>query len=140
MPYAKTSLRKEKRDLREKMRGLGLGYRGHCRGSCAVAGGASGRGQGRRTRGRGERSRAHPLGISRREVLASMGGGLAAGAVFPGSPAMPSGALEWADALCHAVVDPARAARDAAVSPQPGQQHDGMGDVLGGPPPPRLRP
>jgi hypothetical protein len=26
MPYAKTSLRKEKRDLREKMRGLGLGY------------------------------------------------------------------------------------------------------------------
>jgi hypothetical protein len=27
MPYAKTSLRKEKRDLRDKMRGLGLGYR-----------------------------------------------------------------------------------------------------------------
>ena len=27
MAYAKTSLRKEKRDLREKMRGLGLGYR-----------------------------------------------------------------------------------------------------------------
>ena len=27
MPYARTSLRKEKRDLREKMRGLGLGYR-----------------------------------------------------------------------------------------------------------------
>jgi hypothetical protein len=26
MAYAKTSLRKEKRDLREKMRGLGLGY------------------------------------------------------------------------------------------------------------------
>ena len=27
MAYAKTSLRKEKRDLRERMRGLGLGYR-----------------------------------------------------------------------------------------------------------------
>jgi hypothetical protein len=27
MPYAKTSLRKEKRDLREKMRSMGLGYR-----------------------------------------------------------------------------------------------------------------
>jgi tetratricopeptide (TPR) repeat protein/transcriptional regulator with XRE-family HTH domain len=27
MPYQKTSLRREKRDLREKMRGLGLGYR-----------------------------------------------------------------------------------------------------------------
>ena len=27
MPYAKTSLRREKRDLRDRMRSMGLGYR-----------------------------------------------------------------------------------------------------------------
>jgi len=71
---------------------------------------------------------AHPRGLSRREALADMGG-LAVGVIQP-SPVMPSGVAVWADALCRAVVDPARAARESAALAQWGQRHDAMSHVL----------
>jgi hypothetical protein len=80
--------------------------------------------------GAGERGAAHPQVMSRREVPADLGSGFDAGAILPVSLAPPSGTVAWAVALCHAVVDPARAARDAA-SPPPGQHGDDASDVLG---------
>jgi hypothetical protein len=74
-------------------------------------------------------ARVHPLVVGRREVLADLGGGLAAGAILATGPAA-SGVPAWAASLCHAVVDPVRAARDAAASPPPGQDHGHASSLL----------
>jgi hypothetical protein len=87
-------------------------------------------GAGAHTGGPEPAAEAHPLVVSRREALADLGGGLAAGVVLAAGPAVPSHVPAWAGALCHAVVDPVRAARDATASPPPGQDHGDASGVL----------
>jgi hypothetical protein len=81
--------------------------------------------------GREHGAGAHLQVMSRREVLADLGGGLAAGIILPASLAAPPGTPGWAAALCRAVVDPARAARNAAASPPSGQHRDDVSGVPG---------